>query len=63
MKVHHRKERITCFKVGTHVSVGTKLIELPLYFSMHIAKITSLTLTKKRWQTTFHSYVSGSSEA
>jgi hypothetical protein len=56
-------EKNSIFRIGTSVSAVTKLIELPLYFSMDIAKIINLTLIKKKWQTTFHSYVSGSSEA
>jgi hypothetical protein len=56
-------EKNSIFRIGTSVSAVTKLIELPLYFSMDIAKIINLTLIKKKWQTIFHSYVSGSSEA
>jgi hypothetical protein len=37
-------EKNSIFRIGTSVSAVTKLIELPLYFSMDIAKINNLTL-------------------
>ena len=46
-------KRIACFRVGTNISAVTKLIELPLYFSMDIAKIINLTLIKKNGRRSF----------